>query len=151
MSEEARKIAQAWHRLQKTSGSCVAACRAIVDAWYGGEGEEQEANPWLDGELLDTSLAESFDTLAARVKLGELAVVTVTGPNWMELARDRKMRSQYGDLDGPSHAVVIIAAKNSFFVVLDPYFATEYQPVQVSRDDFATAWTGQVEFVGPKD
>lgn len=46
---------------------------------------------------------------------------------------------------------MIIAAIGVFFVVLDPYFPTKHQPVQVSRDDFATAWTGQVEFVGPKD
>jgi hypothetical protein len=150
MSEEALRIARAWHRLQKTGGSCVAACRAIVDARYGGAGEEQAAYPALGGELLDTSLPESFDVLAARVRFGELAIVTVTGQAWMDLARDRKMRSPYGDLDRHAHALVIIAVKGRFFVVLDPYFPTKYQPVQVSRDDFATAWTGQVEFVGPE-
>ena len=150
MSADGQQIAQHWHRLQKTRASCVAACRAIVDARHGGEGEEQEEYPALGGELLDTSLPESFDMLAARVRLGELALLTVVGPSWMDLARDRGMRSPYGDLDDGLHAVVLIAAIGSFFVVLDPYFPTKLQPVQVSRDDFATAWTGQVEFVGPE-
>ncbi|XXY55094.1 hypothetical protein WME91_28590 [Sorangium sp. So ce269] len=146
MSAEARKLAQSWHRLQKTRGSCVAACRAIVDARHGGEGEEQETFPALGGEMLDTSLPESFDVLVARVKCGELAIVTVNGPNWMALARDRQMLSIYGDLGDGLHAVVIIAVIGSFFVILDPYFPTKHQPVQVTRDDFATAWSGEVEF-----
>ena len=59
MSEDTRKIARGWHRLQKTSGSCVAACHAIVDARYGGEGEEREAYAALSGEFLDTSRPEN--------------------------------------------------------------------------------------------
>lgn len=93
MSADGRKLAQRWHRLQRTSGSCVAACRAIVDARQGGEGEEQDQYPALGGELLDTSLPESFGLLTARVKLGELAIVSVVGKSWMDLARDRKLRS----------------------------------------------------------
>lgn len=148
MSADARKTAQRWHRLQKTRSSCVAACRAIIDARRGGEGEEREDYPALSGELLDTSLPESFDVLVARVMCGELAIVTVNGPSWMALARDRKMLSPYGDLGDGLHAVVIIAVIGRFFVVLDPYFRKRHQPVQVSRDDFATAWSGEVEFFG---
>ncbi|WP_437896887.1 hypothetical protein [Sorangium sp. So ce124] len=47
MSANASNIAaQRWHRLQKAPGSCVAACRAIVNAWRGGEGEEQGGLPF---------------------------------------------------------------------------------------------------------
>lgn len=148
MSEEGRKSAQGWHRLQRTSGSCVAACHAIVDARYGGKGEEQNGYEALGGEFLDTSRPESFDVLAARVKYGEVAIVTVAGVNWMVLARDRKMRSHYGDLGDGLHAVVIISVIGNFLVFLDPYFPTKHQPVQVSRDDFVTAWTGEVKFAG---
>ncbi|XXT19127.1 hypothetical protein WME94_53765 [Sorangium sp. So ce429] len=46
---------------------------------------------------------------------------------------------------------MIIAVIGSFFVVLDPYFPTGHQPVKVSRDDFATAWSGEVEFFSAED
>ncbi|WP_437896886.1 hypothetical protein [Sorangium sp. So ce124] len=74
----------------------------------------------------------------------------MSGARWMDLARDRKLRSPYGDLGDGLHAVVIIAASDKFFGVLDPYFPTKDQPVRVSRDDFATAWSGEVDFCGPE-
>lgn len=55
-------------------------------------------------------------------------------------------RSKYGDLGDGNHAVVLAAIVRRHFVVLDPYFDTNEQPVQCSRDDFAAAWTGEVRF-----
>jgi len=143
---EAVDVARGWHRVQTSRDSCVAACRAIVDARRGGEGIERESYPALEGEVLAPLDPASLDLLVARVAAGEVAIVTVSGPRWMDLARDRKMRSDYGDLGPGLHAIVIIAAKSGFLIVLDPYFPTKQQPLQVSRDDFATAWTGEFEF-----
>jgi hypothetical protein len=127
----------------------VAACRAIIDAYLGGEGEEQPGDPALEAEFLDPSQAEHLDLLVARVRRRALAIVTVHAPIWMDLARLKKMRSPYGDLGEGLHAIVIVAVDGGgkMLVALDPYFPSNLQPVHVSRDDFATAWSGQVEFV----
>ncbi|EYF01360.1 Hypothetical protein CAP_8402 [Chondromyces apiculatus DSM 436] len=67
----------------------------------------------------------------------------------MVLARLRKMRSPYGDLDRGLHAIVIVAVDGvgKMLVAIDPYFPREFQPVNVSRDDFVAVWSGEVEFV----
>lgn len=151
MTPEPRKLLQAWHRLQQDGSSCVAACRAIIDARSGGEGNEVPGYPALGGEVLNTSLADSIDLIVARVRRQASAIVTVNAPFWMELARLKKMRSPYGDLGEGLHAIVIVAVDGGgkMLVALDPYFPGQFQPVSVSRDDFATAWSGQVEFVDP--
>jgi len=149
MTPEVRKWIQAWHRLQQDGGSCVAACRAIVDARSGGEGNEEPGYPALGGECLDPLFAENVDLIVARVRHGASAIVTVNAPFWMELARLKKMRSHYGDLGEGLHAIVIVAVDGGgkMLVALDPYFPSQFQPVSVSRDDFATVWSGEVEFV----
>lgn len=149
MTPEARRAVQAWHRLQQNGGSCVSACRAIVDARSGGEGKEEAEYPALGGEHLDASRAENISLVVARVRYGEAAIVTVRGPAWMDLARLNKMRSPYGDLSEALHAVVLVAVDSSLrtLVVLDPYFSTNHQPLHVSRDDFAAVWSGQIEFL----
>jgi hypothetical protein len=149
VTPEARRAVQAWHRLQQNSGSCVSACRAIVDARLGGEGKEEIGYPILGGEQLDPSRAENISLVVARVRHGEAAIVTVRAPDWMDLTRLNKMRSPYGDLGEALHAVVLIAVDSSLrmLVVLDPYFPPHHQPVHVSRDNFAALWSGQVEFL----
>ncbi|WP_156041473.1 hypothetical protein [Chondromyces apiculatus] len=149
MKSDPRGFIQEWHRLQRDSGSCVAACRAIVDARSGGEGEETSGYPALEGEFLDPSLAENVDLLVARVRRHSSAIVTVDASSWMVLARLRKMRSPYGDLDRGLHAIVIVAVDGvgKMLVAIDPYFPREFQPVNVSRDDFVAVWSGEVEFV----
>jgi hypothetical protein len=151
MTPELRKFIQAWHRLQQDRSSCVAACRAIVDARSGGEGNEEPGDPALGGECLDPSIAEHVDLLVARVRRHASAIVTVHARFWMELARLNKMRSPYGDLDEGIHAIVIVVVDGGgkMLVALDPYFPRDFQPVHVSRDEFATVWSGQVEFMDP--
>jgi len=153
MKPDVQSIVRAWHRLQQNGASCVAACRAIADARLGGEGKEETEYPALGGEVLDPSLAENLSLIVARVRRGEPAIVSVHGPPWMEFARLNKMRSPYGDLGEGLHAIVLVAAEpeGRILVALDPYFPGKYQPVHLSRDDFAAVWSGQVEFVEPID
>lgn len=54
--------------------------------------------------------------------------------------------SPFGDLDGASHAVVLVAYKAPRSFVLDPYFTTASQPILRTRDELAAAWTGEVLF-----
>lgn len=149
MTSELRDLARKWHRLQKDSGSCVAACRAIVDAYLGGEGVEEPCDPALAGERDNPSVPVDINVIEAHVQRYGPAIVTVVPGFWMELARLEGWRSPYGDLGAQLHAIVIVGfdAKSKFFMVLDPYFRKKHQPVSVSRDNFAIAWSGQVEFV----
>lgn len=151
MTPEARRLLQGWHRLQQDGSSCVAACHAIVDARLGGEGKEEPGYPALGGECLDPSIAENVDMLVARVRRRASAIVTVHARLWMEIARGKSMDSPHGDLDEGLHAIVIVAVggEGKMLVALDPYFARNFQPVQVSRDDFVAVWSGQVVFVEP--
>lgn len=153
MTSELESALRRWHRLQSERGSCVAACYAIIDAIMGGDGKEDPSYPALGGEALNPSLPENISLIIARVRGGEHAIVTVYGPFWMEMARLKKMRSPYGDLDKGLHAVVLVSAEpgGRVMLVLDPYFPGKFQPVHVSREDFVAAWSGQVEFVEPID
>jgi hypothetical protein len=87
MSGEARELLRSWHRVQKSASSCVAACRAIVEARYGWEGIEVDAAGLIGGEFLHEDIAESVVLIEARLKRGASAIVGVRGPVWMELAR----------------------------------------------------------------
>lgn len=151
MTSQSLDIIRKWHRLQEHRGSCLAACRAIIDARSGGEGKEVPEYPALAAETMDPSQSTSIDAIVDRVRLRASAIVTVAPRHWMELARQRKLRSPYGDLGKDLHAVVIVSydSANKLLVALDPYFYDKHQPVSVSRDDFAPAWSGQVEFVDP--
>lgn len=149
MTSEPRDLARKWHRMQKDSGSCVAACRAIVDAYLGGEGVEEPCDPAHAGERKNPSDPGDIELIEVHVQRYGPAIVTVHPGPWMDLARLEKRRSPYGDLGEQLHAIVIayFDTKTKFFVALDPYFRKKFQPVSVSRDNFATAWSGQVEFV----
>lgn len=140
------ELLRSWHRVQKSASSCVGACRAIVEARNGWDGIEADAHGLIDGEWLHEDIVESIALLEARLKRGACAIVGVRGPAWMNLARDANRRSKYGDLGDGNHAVVLAGIVGRTFVVLDPYFETSDQPVQCTRDDFATAWTGEVRF-----
>jgi hypothetical protein len=61
--------------------------------------------------------------------------------------------SPYGTLpNGPTpwHAVCLVGVAGRSFWILDPWSRATDQPLTLTFEEFATAWTGEVVLVGPR-
>ena len=150
------------HYEQSWANSCIPACIVIAERWRGRSADEEalHAGATRDGHALDlaTSLpgarrlrAAQTEDLAVALAQDCVAIVTVSGPAWTSwvAASNLRFRSRHGRLcapgtfGGPLHALVLLGRKPGLFLVLDPWFPANAQPIEVDDDSFERVWAGE--------
>lgn len=150
-----------WHHPQTWADSCVPACMCIVQRWRGqAPTEEQFHRPApRSGNPAHLALAlpgarrlptYETDEIHLALRTDELVVVCVLSRpyvQWQErcypgLRSPHGRLCEPGDFGGSLHAVVLTRRCEDGFHLLDPYFAPEGQPLQMSDDDFERCFGG---------
>jgi hypothetical protein len=90
--------------------------------------------------------------LAELLGQGQWAIATLVPCVFGPLARARGLSSPHGALPhGPTpwHAVCLVGVAGRTFRILDPWSCATNQPLALTFEEFATAWTGEVVLVDP--
>ena len=151
------------HREQERSDSCVAACLGIVLAWRGQPVEESELHEDAGAALRFAArrLGEPYqvpDTadLLRKAPLwfaeDRALLITVFGPRYVKRLTTRPggLPSRHGNLApsgdyvAPLHAVVLVGQDDEDFLLLDPYYPAQGQPLRISADDLVEVFTGEL-------
>lgn len=150
------------HHPQSYPNSCVPACMCIVQRWRGvaptedafHAGADREGHSigivrWLgDVELVPTH-ADEFAELRFAVMSGALGIVVVSGPpyvRWLEatypLASPHGKLCPPGTHGRPRHALVVCGYDHDEWLVLDPWFPGDGQPLRMAEDDLVSCFAG---------
>ncbi|MCA9634563.1 MAG: hypothetical protein KC420_00825 [Myxococcales bacterium] len=95
---------------------------------------------WLD---VDNPMALLL--VIDQVMGGAWALVSCVSNAWEGLFDVHRLTSPHGSLAGGAfyHAVLVVAADDRSIALLDPWHGPEGQPIALSHEDFASAWTGE--------
>ena len=161
-----------WHCEQSTPGSCVAACRCIVRRFRGEQPTAEELQEEATGRpcplsslasLRDASRVAGIDAVGDELEVrlalsrGKVVVALVLGGPYQQwlLRRYPSIVSRHGQLCAPSsyggapHAVVLVARSARRLRLLDPYFSSGLQPLDMDDDEFSRCFGSQAYAFAP--
>jgi hypothetical protein len=149
------------HHYQTWPDSCVAAAMCMIQRWRGEDPTEarfHEENPWRIPEHITTlpriekRFVESGRELELRLYLQLDQVVVATAlvqnyENWRSTAYPN-LCSRHGTMGTSSlyHMVVLISATRDGYLLFDPFYPGDAQPLEVSDAAFA-AWFTSLAFI----
>ncbi len=155
------------HHVQSFSNSCQPACVAMALARRGVEkiadiearlhvgagpkGHPADERKWLNEPqtslLKSTQDAADLRQLREALARGAWVMVQIYGPCWVgRLPRD--ISGPHGPLCAPAeaakplHAVLLVASAPAWFLVLDPFYSRDLQPLEVSDAEMLRVLSG---------
>lgn len=156
------------HVPQQSPTACVVACAGVVLRLRGLPFDEAELMRGASDRGADMGVAAAalgarlhrflrFDELLARLSMGSLAIVKVSGPAYVKRVgvNPGGVRSSHGelappgDMGGPFHALLFVAQSGERLEFFDPWYPSEGQPFSMLREDLLAMYAAVVVEAAP--